>query len=294
MLQRVLLTGLISGALAGVLLTVVHLVMVQPLIAQAEVFENAAVASVQTPLMHRHDASLSHAHAGGGVAHTHDPAPVAHAHAGGLNHAHAGGALAHSHEDASQAQAASQAHEQELWEPGDGVERTLFTLLANLLVSIGYGLMLAAAWVMFGRPERVAHGLLWGAAGFLSFAFMPALGLPPELPGAVAGDLVARQSWWLMTAFGTAVGLGLCIFSGKWSMRVAGAVLILAPHLIGAPQADLGQAGNAPPELAAHFAMVTMFASAVLWAALGGIGAYVAARVDAMAGNPRVAPKTSA
>ncbi len=124
---------------------------------------------------------------------------------------------------------------------------------------------------------------------------MPALGLPPELPGAVAGDLVARQSWWLFTAFGTAAGLALCAFSGKWTLRAAGAAIIVLPHIIGAPHADGGLGGSAPPELAAQFVIMSLFASAVLWAALGGIGAYVAARVNVFAPTTaRVAPKLNA
>ncbi|MDP6173694.1 MAG: CbtA family protein [Rhodospirillales bacterium] len=315
MLQRILLTGLISGAVAGVLLTLVHLVMVQPLIAQAETYENAAPAPVQVPAAHTHQGGLAHSHGGGGIIHTHEAAGSAHAHAAGLSHSHAGGAMAHTHEsvtapvhshanglthahDGGQAahsyEARTHSHDQAAWEPEEGAERTLFTLLSNILVSIAYGLILAAAWVMFGRPERISHGLLWGAAGFACFAFMPALGLPPELPGAAAGDLVARQTWWLGTAFGTAIGLGLCVFSAKWSMRVAGAAVILLPHVIGAPHAELGQAGSAPPELAAYFVMVSLFASAVLWSALGVVGAYVAARLEVTEDAPLVAPKPSA
>ncbi len=283
MLRRVLLTGLVSGAIAGAVLTLVHLALVQPLIAKAESFEAVA---------HNHQAGLAHAHGGGGLVHTHQGAPAKHSHANGISHAHAGGEMAHAHETSSHAHADGAAHGHDSWAPDDGLERTLFTLLSNLLLGIGYGLLLAAAWAVLGRPVSLSKGLLWGAAGFASFAFMPALGLPPELPGAVAGDLMARQSWWLLTALATAAGLGFGVFSARSTLRALGLALIALPHLIGAPHAGPGLAGSAPPELAAQFVMVSMLASAVLWVSLGGIGAYVAGRLEVSAAA-HAAPKPS-
>ena len=99
------------------------------------------------------------------------------------------------------------------WVPADGVERTAFTWLANVLAGAGYGLVLAAAMGFAGRPVDWRRGLLWGGAGYLTFAVAPALGLPPELPGMMAADLAARQVWWLTAAGGTAAGLALLVFA---------------------------------------------------------------------------------
>ena len=94
MLQRLLLTGLVSGAIAGVLLTAVHMFTVVPLIAKAEGYERAAAA-----VMHSHPGGLTHSHPGGGVPHAHEASR--HGHAGGLDHSHAGGGLPHAHEAGS-------------------------------------------------------------------------------------------------------------------------------------------------------------------------------------------------
>jgi hypothetical protein len=72
------------------------------------------------------------------------------------------------------------------WSPEDGVERTVYTIMANLLVGVGFGLLLVGAFVLAetaGRPIDTLRGLLWGLAGFLVFALNPSVALPPELPG---------------------------------------------------------------------------------------------------------------
>src|SRR5919106_1616451 len=72
------------------------------------------------------------------------------------------------------------------WSPEDGLERTTYTVLTNLLVGVGFGLLLVGAFVlveMAGRSIDAFRGLLWGLAGFLVFALVPSVGLPPEVPG---------------------------------------------------------------------------------------------------------------
>ena len=239
MLQRLLLTGLLSGAVAGVVLTLVHLTMVQPLIAEAEVFEQRASAATTAPKV--------------------DPQHPQHSHAA---HGH-GAEIA-----------------QETWSPEDGLERALFTLAANLLTAIAFGLLLAAGFTLYGGSISIAQGLLWGGASFLSFSFLPGLGLPAELPASAAGDLLARQAWWLGTAAASCAGLA-CIAFGKSNIWRAGGVLFLViPHAIGAPHPEAGAVGPSPPELAAHFVMVSLFASAVMWGSLGAGAAYVNRRIS--------------
>ena len=51
-----------------------------------------------------------------------------------------------------------------------------------------------------------------GAFVFAAFGLAPALGLPPELPGAFAASLRERQLWWLLAASGAAAGLLLLAF----------------------------------------------------------------------------------
>jgi cobalt transporter subunit CbtA len=266
MLYRLLATGLIAGAVAGVIVTVVHMFLVAPLIFEAEQYEvtNAAqVAAAATPAgpVASHS-GLTHAHTGGGAAHGHGEEAVG-----------ATGAV-HVHQDSS-------AHTHDALEPEDGFERTGFTLLANLLTGIAFGLLMATALTLYGRSITVAQGLIWGTAGFLAFALLPALGLPPELPGAAAGALQDRQIWWLATAILSAGGLASLILGAGWTTRIAGIAVLLAPHIIGAPHAPKGGVGLAPPELAAHFVVNSLFTSLIMWLVIGAAIAYVMARMDA-------------
>jgi cobalt transporter subunit CbtA len=83
-------------------------------------------------------------------------------------------------------------HEAEAWEPADGFERTAFTVLADVLTGIAFGLLLTAAYALRGRAMDWRQGLFWGLAGFATFTLAPGLGLPPELPGAGRGSLLKR------------------------------------------------------------------------------------------------------
>src|SRR6202030_4532419 len=75
----------------------------------------------------------------------------------------------------------------------DSPWRPVFTWMATTLTSVGFALLLVGAYAVSGRAVDAREGLLWGIAGFAAFALAPAFGLPPELPGSVAADLVARR-----------------------------------------------------------------------------------------------------
>jgi cobalt transporter subunit CbtA len=180
-------------------------------------------------------------------------------------HSHDAGTPAHSHGETA-------------WAPEDGLERSLYTLAANLVMAVGFGLLLAAAYTVASGNLTLRTGLFWGLCGYVSFSFLPGLGLPPELPGAAAADLSARQAWWIGTVAASAVGLALCVFHPARWLKAIGVALMVLPHVIGAPHAPAGEAGLVPPELAAHFVMVTMFMNAAMWIGLGALTAYFFAR----------------
>lgn len=165
------------------------------------------------------------------------------------------------------------AHE-EAWEPAAGFERVGFTLLANVLIAIGFGLLLSAGFALrqlwSGAEMDASQGLLWGLAGFAAFSLAPSLGLPPMLPGSAEADLLARQSWWIGTALATAAGIALILFAQRWWSRALGVVAILLPHVVGAPRAPLG-GGAAPAALAAEFAAASLAIAAVFWITLGSL-----------------------
>lgn len=197
--------------------------------------------------------------------------------------AHAGGA-AHS-------------HAAEAWAPQEGLERTAYTVLANVLNAVGAALLLMPllAWwnrhragqplaLHQGYGASVRYGLLWGAAGWMGLFALPALGQPPELPGMQAAPLQARQLWWTLTVVCGAGGLAmLCLVRAKW--RVLGLGLLILPFVVGAPQhAGSPFAGMEADvalqmqQLASRFVVATAVASALQWLVLGVLSALAVAR----------------
>ncbi|MEQ8605088.1 MAG: CbtA family protein [Marivibrio sp.] len=172
------------------------------------------------------------------------------------------------------------------WAPDAGIERLLYTVMANMVLATGFALLLTAAFAVYGGKVDGRRGLIWGSGGFLALTLAPAAGLPPELPGTFAADIVDRQIWWIGTALATAAGLALAVFAkegaAKWPMILGGLALIALPHLIGAPHP--GYAGGAPPpELAAEYAATSIAVSAVFWALLGWTAGTFWARGEAEA-----------
>jgi cobalt transporter subunit CbtA len=186
----------------------------------------------------------------------------------------AGGAAAaaadgHQH-DAAEAGAAAHQHEADAWAPADGLERTAFTLLANILTGVAFALLLTAAYALRGGAIDWRRGLFWGLAGFAIFTLAPGLGLPPEIPGMEAAPLADRQIWWLATVIATAAGLGLIFLSDKPVLALLGIAVIALPHLYGAPQpAEHGSL--APASLAHRFVVAAVLTSFLFWVALGSL-----------------------
>ena len=160
------------------------------------------------------------------------------------------------------------AREQEEWGPADGIERTAYTVLANLVVGFAVSLMLLGGMAIKGDPIDARRGLFWGVAGFAAVSLLPALGLPPELPGTPAADIYDRQLWWLGAAAASAAGIGLLAFGRNWGLLLAGVVLLVAPHVIGAP-APPSHDVSYPGALAGEFVVASMVVSAVLWSVSG-------------------------
>ncbi|MBL8905758.1 MAG: CbtA family protein [Rhizobiales bacterium] len=176
----------------------------------------------------------------------------------------AGGA-GHSHETGP---AIAGADEPEEWNPEGGWERTFYTTAASMLAGAGFAAVLVGIALLSGIPLTARNGLLWGLAGFISVNLAPAMGLSPELPGMPAGDLLARQIWWIGTIVATGIGIYLfAIRRQPWAIAV-GIALIIAPHLIGAPQPPTHESG-VPAGLAAQFAANSLAAAAAFWCVIG-------------------------
>lgn len=178
-------------------------------------------------------------------------------------------APAHAHADAD---AHGHHHEHAGWKPENGVERTLFTVLADITMGVACALLLCAALTLRGSRPSWRQGLLWGVAGYLAVFVAPSLGLPPELPGTSAAPLGERQLWWAMAAVATAGGMGLIAFGRSWLWALAGVLLLAAPQLVNAPQ-PLVHTSAAPEDLAHAFRLASAFTNAVFWLVLGSLAA---------------------
>ncbi|MFL1504858.1 CbtA family protein [Pseudomonas sp. O64] len=177
-----------------------------------------------------------------------------------MPHEHAQGAAAHT-------------HDAEAWEPENGWQRVLSTTGGNLVVAVGFALMLAGLYTL-RAPTRTAQGLLWGLAGYATFVLAPTLGLPPELPGTAAADLAQRQVWWIGTAASTATGIALLVFGRNWLLKVLGVAILAVPHVIGAPQPEV-HSMLAPEALEAQFKIASQLTNVAFWLALGLISAWL-------------------
>ncbi|MGB8314353.1 MAG: CbtA family protein [Aestuariivirga sp.] len=154
------------------------------------------------------------------------------------------------------------------WEPADGLQRTLLTTLASVIAGAGFAGVLAGISLLSGIAITSRNGLIWGLCGFLAVTVATGAGLPPELPGMPAGDLLLRQLWWVGTIVATGIGLYLIATRRELTWVAVAVVLIALPHVIGAPQPP-SHGTAVPAGLAAAFAANTVAAAAVFWSLIG-------------------------
>ncbi len=174
---------------------------------------------------------------------------------------------AETYETAGQAHDAAAA-EDEGWKPAGGWQRTLATTATAAMTGAAFALLLAGISLVAGLPITRRNGVVWGLCGFLAVTLAPAMGLPPELPGMPAGDLVTRQIWWLGTIAATGIGLFL-IATRRETWALAAAIVIIAlPHLVGAPQ-PVSHESAVPAQLAATFVANSIAAAAIFWSLIG-------------------------
>ena len=166
------------------------------------------------------------------------------------------------------------------WKPANGFERTMISAAVNVNLGIAYALLLAAGLALQRKFSGWRTGLLWGLAGYTVFFVAPSIGLPPAIPGIEAAPLASRQLWWLVTVISTASGLALLVFACAWQIKLAGAVLLGVPHLVGAPQAEINANGTpALADLAYGFVYATAIANAVFWLSLGAFTGWLYKRL---------------
>jgi cobalt transporter subunit CbtA len=167
-----------------------------------------------------------------------------------------------------EADAAEHQHDDEAWAPEDGFERTAYTVLANLVTGFGFALVLVCVSGFAGGVTSWRTGLLWGFAGFAVFTLAPGLGLPPELPGMPAAEVLPRQAWWVGTVIATGAGLALIVFRRNLWLALLGIALIVAPHAIGAPQPPSHET-PVSDDLHHRFVVAVTVTNLVFWLVLG-------------------------
>lgn len=228
MVNRVLTVSLLAGLLAGLIVAALQHVTTTPLILKAETFETALRQAAPT------QAAFS------------DGARIV------LAHNHPEGGTGAEHE----------------WKPQDGLQRTLFTSLVTIATGIGFAALLLAGMIAANERIDERRALAWATCGFFAFGLLPAMGLAPELPGAAAAELVHRQIWWIATALASAAGLFVFLRMEQPWLRGLALLLLIAPHLIGAPH-PVAPESKVPAEIAAHFTALSLATQAVLWLATG-------------------------
>lgn len=165
------------------------------------------------------------------------------------------------------------------------------SVIFTMLTYTGYAFILLAGMAiaeMRGAVITGRNGLLWGVAGFVAFHFAPGFSLAPEVPGVAAADIFARQIWWWATVLTAGAGLWLIAFGRNWLAWGAAAMLLLAPHVIGAPEPDTFT-GPVPTEIGAMFASRAFGVGMAAWLLLGCFAGFFWQREGARVGATQAA-----
>jgi cobalt transporter subunit CbtA len=197
------------------------------------------------------------------------PSAVAHDHI----HAHD-----HAHEHAGHAHGSAESP------PPSGLQRAGLTLLATVASTVGFALMLAAVVVYAYGEITLVSGIAFALAAFAATGLATGLGLAPELPGSATSDLVLRQTWWIGTATATASGLAALVFGRPIALKMLGLLLIVAPHLVGAPGVPT-VASSVPAELSALCAARSLALQGLMWVLLGLSCGWIWQRQDRRLGS---------
>ena len=153
-----------------------------------------------------------------------------------------------------------------------GMSRLGGTMLANLVTYSGFALLLMGVSTVLAQRITLANFVGWGACGWLAVHFLPAVGLPPELPGFPAAELQSRQIWWVATVIMSGAGLGLLALKDGVAFKLGGFALIALPHVFGAPQ-PINIATTVPALYAAEYSVAALTASLISWLVLAfGLG----------------------
>lgn len=175
--------------------------------------------------------------------------------------------------------------------PGFDAVRDILSIGFTMLVYAGYAMILVALMAAAenrGATINARTGLIWGLLGFVAAHFAPGFTLAPEVPGVAAADVYARQAWWFATVLAAAIAMWLIAFGRNWAAWGAAIVLLLAPHVVGAPEPHVFT-GPVPTEIGALFAARAYGVGMAAWVMLGGFAGYFWSREAATARQTQTA-----
>lgn len=180
--------------------------------------------------------------------------------------------VAEHHEHGAEGAAAHE-HSAEAWSPEDGWQRVLSTTGGNLVVAVGFALILVALYSL-REPKRAppAPCGAWRGSPCSAWprpwACRPSCRAPLPLTWGNArpgGSALQAQPHWAWPCL---------VFARHWLVKALGAVLLVLPHVIGAPQPEVHQS-LAPEALEAQFKVASWLTNAAFWLALGLFSAWL-------------------
>ncbi len=157
--------------------------------------------------------------------------------------------------------------------------RSLSTLLGDVFVGIGFGLILTGVFALTGREGWLA-GLLFGAAGFAVFHAAPAMVVPPAVPGMEVAPLLLRQIGWLAAAVSAIVGIA-AIYRARGPARLAGILVIALAPMVFRTVLPIAPAHTSSQALAAIdqiFIIRALASMLTFWLIIGIAAGYLFAR----------------
>lgn len=160
--------------------------------------------------------------------------------------------------------------------PGFDAVRDGLSIVFTMLTYTGYAFVMVALMSMaegMGHAITARTGILWGLAGFVTFHLAPGFSLAPEVPGVAAADVVDRQIWWSATVAAAGIAMWLLAFGGNLVSYAIAVMLLLLPHLVGAPEPQTFS-GPVPTEIGALFAARAFGVGLAAWTLLGCFAGY--------------------
>ncbi len=154
--------------------------------------------------------------------------------------------------------------------------RAAYTTTGDVLVGIGFGMLLAAVYSLNGKSGLVP-GVLWGLAGFATFHLGPALVVSPSIPAPELPPLSLRQAAWLIAAFCTGLGLAILAFGPK-AAKIGGLLLLFLPSVLFRFLFPVSRSDIPSPDLSAlqHLFSVYVLGDFLLfWLVLGALSGHL-------------------